>query len=74
MEGEATCHYLNQEIFGGLQLDVTRTDLVYQVGEVNFHADEITLRSALTGASRFSKWPKFSLANPSTGQIDNRTS
>ena len=49
MEGEATCHYLNQEIFGGLQLDVTRIGFGLPSGGGVTYADEITLRSALDG-------------------------
>jgi len=49
MEGEATCHYLNQEIFDGLNLRVTRIGFGLPSGGGVTYADEITLRSALDG-------------------------
>jgi len=49
MEGEATCHYLNQEIFDGLNLQVTRIGFGLPSGGGVTYADEITLRSALDG-------------------------
>ena len=49
MEGEATCHYLNQEIFDGQNLEVTRIGFGLPSGGGVTYADEITLRSALEG-------------------------
>jgi recombination protein RecR len=49
MEGEATCHYLNQEIFDGMNLQVTRIGFGLPSGGGVTYADEITLRSALDG-------------------------
>ena len=49
MEGEATCHYLNQEIFDGHELQVTRIGFGLPSGGGVTYADEITLKSALEG-------------------------
>ena len=49
IEGEATCHYLNQEIFYGLDLKVSRIGFGLPSGGGVTYADEITLRSALEG-------------------------
>lgn len=49
MEGEATCHYLNQEILAGLELKVTRIGFGLPSGGGVTYADEVTLRSALDG-------------------------
>ena len=49
MEGEATCNYLNQEIFDGFTLKVTRIGFGLPSGGGVTYADEITLRSALEG-------------------------
>lgn len=49
MEGEATCHYLNQEIFDGFELQVTRIGFGLPSGGGVTYADEITLKSALEG-------------------------
>ncbi len=46
MEGEATCHYLNQEIFHGHDLQVTRIGFGLPSGGGVTYADEITLRSS----------------------------
>lgn len=47
MEGEATCHYLNEEIFGGLNLQITRIGFGLPSGGGITYADEVTLRSAI---------------------------
>ena len=49
MEGEATCHYLNQEIFGKREIQVTRIGFGLPSGGGVTYADEVTLRSALDG-------------------------
>jgi recombination protein RecR len=49
MEGEATCHYLNQEVFNGLELKVSRIGFGLPSGGGLTYADEITLKSALEG-------------------------
>lgn len=49
MEGEATCHYLNEEIFGGLDLKISRIGFGLPSGGGITYADEITLRSAIDG-------------------------
>lgn len=49
MEGEATCYYLNQEIFSGMDLQVTRIGFGLPSGGGVTYADEVTLRSALEG-------------------------
>jgi recombination protein RecR len=49
MEGEATCHYLNQEVFKGLELKVSRIGFGLPSGGGLTYADEITLKSALEG-------------------------
>ena len=49
MEGEATCHYLNQEIFAGREIELTRIGFGLPSGGGVTYADEVTLRSALDG-------------------------
>ena len=49
MEGEATCHYLNQEIFQDFDLEVSRIGFGLPSGGGVTYADEVTLRSALEG-------------------------
>jgi recombination protein RecR len=49
LEGEATCNYLNQEIFQGFDLEVTRIGFGLPSGGGVTYADEVTLRSALEG-------------------------
>jgi recombination protein RecR len=49
MEGEATCHYLNQEVFNELELKVSRIGFGLPSGGGLTYADEITLKSALEG-------------------------
>ena len=49
MEGEATCYYLNQEIFEGHQLQVSRIGFGLPSGGGVTYADEVTLKSALDG-------------------------
>jgi recombination protein RecR len=49
MEGEATCHYLNQDIFAGLEMQITRIGFGLPSGGGVTYADEVTLRSALEG-------------------------
>jgi len=49
MEGEATCYYLNQESFSGMDLQVTRIGFGLPSGGGVTYADEVTLRSALEG-------------------------
>jgi recombination protein RecR len=49
LEGEATCNYLNQEIFKGFDLEVTRIGFGLPSGGGVTYADEVTLRSALEG-------------------------
>jgi len=49
LEGEATCNYLNQEIFKGFELEVTRIGFGLPSGGGVTYADEVTLRSALEG-------------------------
>jgi len=49
MEGEATCHYLNQDIFAGLEIQITRIGFGLPSGGGVTYADEVTLRSALEG-------------------------
>ena len=47
-EGEATCHYLNQEIFQ-ISISVSRIGFGLPSGGGVTYADEVTLRSALEG-------------------------
>ena len=49
MEGEATCHYLHQEIFAGHNIQVSRIGFGLPSGGGVTYADEITLRSAFDG-------------------------
>ena len=49
LEGEATCHYLNQEIFQDFDLEVSRIGFGLPSGGGVTYADEVTLRSALEG-------------------------
>jgi len=49
MEGEATCHYLNQDFFAGLEMQITRIGFGLPSGGGVTYADEVTLRSALEG-------------------------
>jgi recombination protein RecR len=49
IEGEATCHYIQQEIAGGRQVNVSRIGFgLPSGGGINF-ADPTTLRSAIEG-------------------------
>ena len=49
MEGEATCYYLNQEIFSGMDIQITRIGFGLPSGGGLTYADDITLKSALEG-------------------------
>jgi recombination protein RecR len=49
MEGEATCHYLHQEIFAEHDLEVSRIGFGLPSGGGVTYADDVTLRSAFEG-------------------------
>ena len=49
MEGEATCHYLHQEIFARHDLEVSRIGFGLPSGGGVTYADDVTLRSAFEG-------------------------
>lgn len=49
IEGEATCHYLQEEVFGPLQIQVSRIGFGLPSGGGIPYADATTLRSALDG-------------------------
>ena len=49
MEGEATCHYITQEILGSRSLQVSRIGFGLPSGGGLTYADETTLRSAMEG-------------------------
>jgi recombination protein RecR len=49
IEGEATCHYLQQEVFAGHPLRISRIGFGLPSGGGIPYADATTLRSALEG-------------------------
>jgi recombination protein RecR len=54
IEGEATCHYLSEEIVGDGQVQVSRIGFGIPSGSGVTYADEVTLRSALDARRVFS--------------------
>ncbi|MEX0324879.1 MAG: recombination mediator RecR [Puniceicoccaceae bacterium] len=53
IEGEATCHYLQEEIVAGLPIKVSRIGFGLPSGGGIPYADATTLRSALEGRRKF---------------------
>jgi recombination protein RecR len=53
VEGEATCHYLQDQIAGARNLRVTRIGFGIPSGGAVLYADAVTLRSALEGRRAF---------------------
>ena len=53
IEGEATCHYLQEEIFAGTGIGISRIGFGLPSGGGIPYADPTTLRSALEGRRRF---------------------
>lgn len=53
IEGEATCHFLQEEIFPGLGLKITRIGFGLPSGGGIPYADATTLRSALEGRRNY---------------------
>ena len=49
MEGEATCHYLKEEIIGEREIQVSRIGFGLPSGAGITYADESTLKNALEG-------------------------
>jgi recombination protein RecR len=49
IEGQATCHYIQEEIVGGRAIKVTRIGFGLPSGGGVTYADSVTLRSALEG-------------------------
>lgn len=54
IEGEATCHYVQEEVLGGLDLRVSRIGFGLPSGGGIPYADPTTLRSALEGRRSYS--------------------
>ena len=54
IEGEATCHYLVDEIVDGREVLVTRIGFGIPSGTGVTYADDFTLRNALEGRRGFS--------------------
>ena len=54
IEGEATCHYLSEEIVGDGNVQVSRIGFGIPSGSGVTYADEVTLRSALDARRDFS--------------------
>jgi recombination protein RecR len=55
VEGEATCHYIREEIVGDRSIEVSRIGFGLPSGGGIVYADATTLRSALEGRRRLSK-------------------
>ena len=53
IEGEATCHYLQEEVFAGIELKSSRIGFGLPSGGGIPYADATTLRSALEGRRSF---------------------
>ena len=54
VEGEATCHYLQEEVVGDRQIKISRIGFGIPSGTGVTYADEVTLRSALDARRDFS--------------------
>jgi recombination protein RecR len=53
IEGQATCHYIQEEIVGQLPIKVTRIGFGLPSGGGVTYADSVTLRSALDGRREY---------------------
>src|SRR5476651_2090576 len=53
VEGEATCHYLTEHLFGGRAVKITRIGFGLPSGGGVLYADSVTLKSALDGRRSF---------------------
>jgi recombination protein RecR len=54
VEGEATCHYLTENLSGGRPVKVTRIGFGLPSGGGVLYADSVTLKSALDGRRDYS--------------------
>jgi len=54
IEGEATCHYLSEEVVGNREVQVSRIGFGIPSGSGVTYADEVSLRSALEARRDFS--------------------
>ena len=53
IEGQATCHYIQEELIAGRPIEMTRIGFGLPSGGGVTYADSVTLRSALEGRRRF---------------------
>lgn len=53
IEGQATCHYIQEEIIGGRPIEMTRIGFGLPSGGGVTYADAVTLKSALEGRTHY---------------------